>query len=562
MGYEPTFLFCSRDPSQPVNSVYSGGRNRRRKHECDQSVGDFSVSYDAGSHRPLVEAVGVGADAIECPDPVPFNLKIRDGQYNPDLAAGYGQPAMHVVSGTTFFVSEVDILQSAPTTATAGLAPLQGVGQMASFDWTGVALADSRVETQSDGYQYIVQEWFKDAAWMDSTGKLRIRVEDANNNLLSVSRTNPGAEDSWESSDDFMRRAFNARIVTSNCETPTSCAQATVTREAEALMHLSSNLHPAQNQFTIPANSDHLRVRFDQAEWVIPLVLDTAGSVDYGLTAEISLTNVPSSGFYLPGDAVSAQVLFKDRNGTLLFPAGDLPSYMEVLTRADSSNGLRYLTFFDNPTLYWAHKHTQGAAERFLSGPVDQMTDVGTFPLTPYDLFNPEIVSATVAVDGWSGVVQETPDTPIMFGCLLDLQSAACGVRPSNTYTFHVPSDAQPGTYITGMKMRREWKGSVYHAAAVTKLQVGTTTPTLPAKPDVAVSCGDISDCKSCHKASENTDIPSVGHGFNHLDGFGANKVTLCLGCHSGVLYFESTAPLPARLEEIHCNSDRLAPPF
>src|SRR5262249_37417855 len=144
---------------------------------------------------------------------------------------------------------------------------------------------------------------------------------------------------------------------------------------------------------------------------------------------------------------VSFRVTFRDREGHRLHPEGQLPTY-ESFVSGQTTSGLRYLDLQLQTRLYYALKHRESNLFVVLSGPTDKLVTPKTV-VDPSLFFGPQVPFATAAVDGYSAVGQTIPPTAIIFGGLGN--PALWSTPVSDVVTFTVPSDAQPGTYVTAI---------------------------------------------------------------------------------------------------------------
>lgn len=496
--------------------------------------------------------------------PVGLGLYFHQGVWNQNLAENapfdaYVPPpsSLHVVGTTPRFVQEMYITAKVPSTIAAGLAPAQTSGDLAGLDWTGVQQAGP-VDWRwlADGSNLFQrQTFYEGAAWMKEKTPFLVRTRDAQGHELSHLKVHPGKDNKWKEGDDFLARRFVARVITVHCAAVGDCSNPEAQTFAEVLIQLQGNLRDDRDDkcetddkddsLKMPAEAASLEVTWPQLPgkvWSVPVVHDDPDpDFGYGLKIQLEVVNTPVSGYFMPGDNVQVRVTYTDDAGHELFPDHYLPSYFEAMAWLPSANGMRYLAFDDAPQLYWAHKATQGAMERYLAGPLQGMGRPGTNMI--YDFFQHDLVAATRAVDGWTGLVQETPETSIMFGCAGgDL--GLCLTPSPDIYDFTLPADAEAGTYVSGIKARRYWAGEPQIQAEKVHFQVGTLTETLfsgfPIPPEVD------SDCRECHAGRARLD--AVWHAPTGVNGVDES----CVACHTDSLPFEPDAPLATRLIQVH----------
>jgi hypothetical protein len=426
-------------------------------------------------------------------------------------------------------------------------------GDFSTFDWSNVQAVDEDWRVQADGYQWQHQVFYRGAHWMNDASSFKLIARDANGYQLETQTVQAGRDTLWKSSDDFLERRFVARVLSGNCMAENDCSNAGAFHLAEGFIQLRVNLH-AHDSFDLPSNTASLEVKWSEAPgkiWQVPIVHDAPGNTGYGFTLDLEEVSPPSRGYYLPGEQVPIRMTYKDGSGTPLFASGAMPSYGDAIGWAPSAQGLRYLVFDGLPQLYWVHKPVQGAMETFLAGPVHKMTSVATTPITPASLFQNEIVAASHSIDGYSSVIQETPITPVMFGCLFGFLPGACDFPTPDVFTFTVPADAESGTYVTGTKARRYWQGEPMLAAASLYVQVGS--PNVTTFPGFNVP--GVGACGSCHTGAAS--LPRAWHGFAGVKKVGAQ----CLACHTDGYYFEPDAGMTRRLVDLHEWSNRIDPP-
>jgi hypothetical protein len=106
------------------------------------------------------------------------------------------------------------------------------------------------------------------------------------------------------------------------------------------------------------------------------------------------------------------------------------------------------------------------------------------------------------------------------------------------TFTYSIPSNAQPGTYFVTQKGRRVYMGQDIPASTTIEIQVGTTQHTSRTL--------TVGGCNACHN---NDSALSV---VNHADDNLAN----CVACHAPPT-FELDSPAYVRVHFVHSRSDR-----
>ena len=488
-----------------------------------------------GSGFAQPQSVGLGlyvSNRAWAPDGDPWSI----GQYT--IADG-----LHVVDGTPRYLQEVEL--KAKIAVAAG-APDQMVMALATstsdfgqLDWRGleqVPANESGDHWAPDaatgvGYRHIV--YFRGAQWMtlpsaivvlpvDDLGRPQIGCGHAPQDFddavgisqecaASPSLYSPlvgfaGPSTPWlPNIDDWGLRMPAARVVAHGCPSVGDCSGATW--YAEAAFAAKDALHPDRRAVLISPTATAVLIYWTadpQHVRRVPLIHD-APSTNYGFGFKIAadVLNPPARGYFLPGEAVQMRVSYFDSAGNRLFPAGSLPSYGDGMHGTPASAGLRYLIFTDDIERGWWgdwHQHDHTIA---FGGPVDRMQQLGTVPITFGTLFLPQIPTADLANDGWNGFVQILPQTWIAFPCLSG-ETTACNAPASDTFSWTVPAEAQPGTWVATVKARREWEGEPRQAATAVNVQVGTPSPT-----QYAVQ---VHGCERCHTGQ--LAINLIHHGF------------------------------------------------
>lgn len=526
-------------------------------------IGLFLLSCGAAVDRPAPPAAApTEVKAWGSPQPphesgVGLGLYFFNGVWNPDLdpLPNPARPTrLSVVDGNRRYLQELYLVSSVPTTLEQGIDPVIETGDFAGLDWSGIQEVGEDWRVEANGFTYQRQVFYRDARWMRTNSEFEISAHDGNGNKLSELEVKAGRDDRWRQSDDAFERRFVARVVSTGCAAQGVCENPEALHFAQAFVQLRTSLHP-DNDFKIPAATKKLKIRWSEYPgkvWKVKVDHSAPADTGYGFGVELAEVSPPARGYYLPGEAINVRATFVDGEGQPLFPAGSLPTYRQMINREPASKGLRYLTFADFPMLYWAHKDQQADMETFFGGPLHKMTTVGSTPITPFVLFAPQIQSADRPNDGWNGFVQIVPPTPITFGCLLDPTSPACDAPVSDIFTFTVPTDAEEGTYVVGIKGRREWEGEPLQKAASLRVQVGTDQATEFLPFHVA---GMNNNCASCHVGP--AALPNAAHGFEGLNEVGPE----CLTCHTSGYYFEPDAGIDTRLRYMHDTTRRLFAP-
>lgn len=507
---------------------------------CDREDADFPNRSD-GSSPCDSKPVGLG-------------LYFVNGVWDPDLFVfpnAPGPDSLHIVAGHDRFLQEVYLVSRVPTTPHDGITAVVSTGNFAPLSWGGLEVAGEDWRLESNGSTWQHQVFFDGAKWMRKKSTLRVAVLDALGEELSDQTYVLGKSKGWKKHDDFFERRLNARVVSSGCVAQGDCSNQEAVHFAEGIVGLRTLLNP-QGTFSVPAGAVSLELRWSEhpEPFVVPVVQHKAQGTGYGFGIQLEEVSTPSGGVYQPGETVSIRLVVTDGDGEPLF--GDtLPSYAAMLERRPEAKGLRYLLFpLPSSMLYWAYKDLQAGSETFLAGPLHKMTKVATTPISVIDLlFETQVPAATVSNDGWTGLVNSTPVTPLLFACLFG-DPTACEAPLDPVFHFTLPEESESGTYVIGTKLRREWMGETSHAAASIELQVGTSMATEFAPFEIP----GLENCQGCHSGA--TSLANASHGFP------INEVgPECMTCHTDGYFFEPDAGIVTRLTYLHQQSERLEPP-
>lgn len=506
--------------------------------------------------RSLLAVAVFSLAGVASASPVGLGIYVADGVYSEALDVNLPGQLRVVDDGRGRYISELDVVQSALSSDTLGIAPVEAAGAFAQLDWTGVhqvpchpdgALEDWRLEI--DGTHYMRSWCYRGAAWMEGASLITASFRDATGGevgdpLFDVVSDTAGA---------FWEKRFVARVVAHGCAAVGDCSGAQV--RAEALLQLRGNLHPQLDARLVNRSAARLDVWLSSCgRWTklatVSVGHDAPAATGYGLKAQlVRETPYPPRGFFVPGEQVTLRATYTDGSGNRLHPAGQLPSYGAALFGDPAALGLRYLTFTDDPVLYWAHKNTQSDMTFTVAGPLDRMTAIGSTPITIAEAFLPQIPTAIAAIDGWSGAVQIFPPTYLVFPCLFSLATGSpapeCFQSVSDAFVVTIPADASPGTWLATVKARRVWEGEPVQAAASVRFQVGSAATTNYAQ--------HFSTCSRCHVGQAALSV--VGHGFDVSGG----ERPECLSCHTSgyAAWFEPDAGFDKRMSFVHLLSRR-----
>ena len=463
-------------------------------------------------------------------DRIGLSLRIDNGE----------APQLEIQGNAKRYVQELDITASAATPNDEGIDPLIDDGDFADLDWSGVEAADE--EWRPDGAGgFTRQVFYRNAAWMEQPGIVLIFQRKANGSLQPelpwVVLT--GSDDHLSALDTTFVRRFNARQITTGCTAVGDCSAATG-YVAQALMQLRDAQWPAIGDQKVKHNTASLLVVWSADPFnprVVPISHVNQGQADFaqGFSVDFDVLTPPDNGlYYMPGDAITFKLRFKDGDGTLLHE-DDLPTYADFLDGGTES-GLRYFDIGLNPTTYYALKHREGNMILAMAGPSDalQVTDY-TIPL--FAFFGPQVQAAFSDQHGFSSVATGVPSFAIEFGGLFD--PTVWNAPVSDEAVLTVPDDALPGTYVVAIKSRRDYDGEAINTGKVARIQVGTTEET-----EWEATTGN---CNQCHTGQRA--LGKVLHGIS-------DRESCLVGCHTSI-EIEPDAALDYRVHFVHTRSDR-----
>jgi hypothetical protein len=440
------------------------------------------------------------------------------------------------------FLQEIDIVSTSPaSTVDAGIQPLiSNAGDFSQLDWAGVHQVEEQWTAAANG-TFTRSRYYRGANWMTKLSTFTLTGVDAAGKWVGTPLTANGGVDNRlsEGQDDDWVRRFVARQVATGCPAMNNCTGASFV--AQGLVQLRDALRPNNITQTIPTTAVALELHWSQSTQVYRVALNhvaaTAFPYGYGFVPKLQAVNPPVNGmFYMPGDQLQLRITFVDGAGVRLHPVGSLPTYQQVMSGQDTS-GIHYYDPTLNPQLYYALKHRESNGLVGFAGPTNKMTTAKE--IAPINIFTPQVVTATTAVDGFSALVVGYPPLAVTRG------TGTAKLPPdtpvSDIVTFTIPTDALPGTYVAALKARREFGGEALNRGAIINVQVGTTVATGPS-PKVG-NCGD------CHEGRAALSVI--------LHGLPDNRP--CAACHNGSTFIGA---YDVRVHTIHDRSNRLEDPI
>jgi hypothetical protein len=461
-----------------------------------------------------------------------------------EVENGQGVP-LKLKAGQSFYVNQIDLRASLDAFHDEGVKGLDRTGDFSGLGWGGVKLAEESFELLAGPDGYKRRRFYRDAAWMDVPSYFMVEQVDARGHLTALPVIlNAGSNDRRRDDDDFFVRRFRAIQWTYGCVALGNCTGATSFQE-EGLVELRNARTPCKNKvFTLNSRTKALRLRWSLrpvAPYTIPVEQVAQPSYAYGFSIDVNALTPPrADGTYAPGAAIQFQLTLKDGAGHRLHPQGSLPTYNEVAFAGVESGIQYYHAFFDPSATYYRRKHhermlmTQIIGPAQLVQPIRSIIDMEAF-LGPGDVQT----LGTFERDGVFSQFQTFPPGKDLFGGAFDPAHLGWAAPVSDKWTYEIPANAVPGTYLVTVKGRRVFMGEDIPASKTIEIQVGTPTHT-----SAPLTTGP---CNTCH--SQGGELSSVLHGNDNR--------AACAGCHAP-LGFELEGPIFVRVHFIHSRSDRV----
>ncbi|MCU1281321.1 MAG: hypothetical protein JWM53_4867 [bacterium] len=461
-----------------------------------------------------------------------------------DIEDGAGVP-LSVRAGQRFYVNQIDLRASIDASVDEGVQGLRTRGAAASLPWAGVQLVDEEpiLVPNSDG-TFTRRRFYREAAWMDLPSVFIVEQLDAAGRLTALPViVGSGLEQTRLPNDDFFVRRLRAIQWTYDCRAPNDCTGASHFSE-EALVELRDTLQPDKT-FTFAATTTQLRVRWslDAAHpYTVPVTQVATPPYDYGFQIDVAaLTPPAANGTYAAGQDITFQLTLRDDSGNRLHAPGVLPSYNEA-TFGPNPAGIYYYRGFVDPTAtYYRRKHRERNFIAEITGPMQKSQPIRSV-VGLEQFFAPTLEVGSPSRDGVFGEGIVFPQG-LLFPGAFDPSHAAWNVPGSDTFTFHLPPDAEAGTYDVTIKARRAFMGEDIPRTTTVEIQVGTTQHT-----QATLNTGG---CQSCHTGGSSLAV------VNHAN---ANRAT-CTTCHAP-LAIELEGPVYVRAHFLHSRTDRLDAPL
>lgn len=458
-----------------------------------------------------------------------------------EIENGMGAP-LDVRAGQTFYINQIDIRAAIHTSVDEGVDGLETSGDFATVPWNDVQFEEQEFQIlPGPEGKFTRSRFYSGAEWMTAPSFFTVAQIDEHGHLTDWPiLVNAGRDAHQHPADDFFVRRFRAIQWTRDCPSSTDCSGATQFEE-EALIELRNTMdqHPT---FQLKPSTTALRVRWSMKPfmpYVIPLNQVASPPYDYGLSIDLEALTPPGpGGYYLPGQDVTFRITLRDGTGSRLHPEGSLPSYNDVIFGANPAGIQYYRGFFDNTWVFWRRKHRERTLLVHIMGPAQNVQPIRSVIPLEAILGQDVLPAGDLAADGVFAQSKVFPTTNGVFGGVVDPTHAAWAEPGSDTWTFNLPDDAEPGTYRVTAKARRTYFGEDTAFTRTIEIQVGSLTPT--------TSTLTTGGCNSCHSGGGSLAI--VPHA-------NPDRAT-CAACHAP-LAVELDAPIFVRAHFIHSRSNR-----
>ncbi len=464
-----------------------------------------------------------------------------------EVENGAGVP-LRVKAGQRFWVDQLDVRAALGAPVDEGVAGLDDAGDFAELDWNGVGLADEEpIPLPNPDGTFTRRRFYRSASWMERRSHFTVRQLDAGGRPTSRPIVlQAGSDDRRRGSDDFFVRRFRAIQWTYDCPSLHGCEGATLFEE-EALVELR-HARDGKRIVDLEPDTAALEIRWSLKDdpWLVPVEQVASPDYDYGFSIDVAALTPPSAdGTYAPGTDVTFQLTLRDGSGTALHPAGSLPTYNEAVFGPNPA-GIQYYRafgFIDPTATYYRRKHRERMLMSQIIGPAQDIQPIRTIAELGQFLVPGEQVVGTPSRDGVFAEFRLFPQSSDLFGGAFDPVHAGWDAAVPDTWTYHLPPDAQPGTYLVTVKGRRTYLGEDVAFTRTVEIQVGQaarTVATLPTGP-----------CTSCH--AQGGELSTVLHRNDNR--------AACSGCHVP-LGFELEGPIFVRTHFVHSRSDRFDAPL
>lgn len=501
-------------------------------------MGSFGKAIRSLARIGALLGIGLMADgAAAASAPVGIALEIEDGA---------GVP-VQLKAGGRYYVNQLDMRAFLGGIADAGVEDLAFQGDFADLPWHGVRLADEDFVglANADG-TFTRRRFYTDAAWMELPSWFFVQqVDSRGRGIGPIVPLNIGFDELRLPTDDFFVRRTRAIQWTRDCPSLGDCTNARNV-DVEALVELR-NARGTPHAFDLDRRTTALRVVWSLKPWElyeIPVQQVGNPEWDYGFQIAVHPVTPPQAdGTYAPGTDVTFRLTLQDGNGKALHEPGVLPSYTEGAFMQQPAGIRYYNAFSDASTTYYRRKHRERMLMTQIIGPAHHVQPIRSVASLESFLTPGTQTTGLPARDGVYSEVQIVPEAYNVFGGAFGLEPGLWDEAASDLFTFHLPADAAPGTYIVTVKGRRVYLGEDIPATTNIEIQVGQTARTV-----AHLTTGN---CQSCH--NNGGELTKVLHA-------NGNRAA-CAGCHAP-LSFELEGPIVVRTHFIHSRSDRFDAPL
>lgn len=470
-----------------------------------------------------------------------------------------GQPQpLTVIGNRDYFIDRLFNTATITSTVDNGLDDIMKNSEFKILDWSGTkkdpdmpwrSIWPYPVDPTASNLQ--VQEFYRGSAWVNDEHTFTVQAIDASGKPVGTPiELNSGRGDKTGPEDSWVVRRFatirylmGAKPTDPNCNTATETTCPTTTTGpyvTEARMEMRNSADTSKT-IHIPAGATAIQIKWDKRSdpYMVPIKTVDNPQWDYGLKVDIQIQNPKD--VYQPGDTITAKYVFMDGNGKNLFPDG-LPTYKEwqdyfaAYQAGDpplTGKAAAGMSWFHNaPTIvYYWDKSREATELNGVAGP-EQNFKESYFEWT---LETPLASDATKS-GTYDSIVELIPPTSILFG------GASTANNPvPDTYSYQIPTEAKPGTYLVGIKVRRDYLGQGNLLGVDKEIQVGTSEKTdLPAN--------WIGNCELCHNGAMS---------FSWVNHRTVDR-KMCYICHMPIAP-EPDNSLVMRVHTIHYRSNRVA---
>lgn len=489
---------------------------------------------------PGGEAVGTSDAAISLGTLPPPGPTTKDTPIGLAFDIEDGTPVpLKVRKNQRFYINQIDMRASLTATTDEGVRGLDQSGDFASLDWGGTEQVDQSFLDQpnADG-TWTRRRFFRKSHWMDQPSAFVIEQLDAHGKVTDAPLViDTGLEYLRTPIDSFFTRRLRAIQWTYDCPAAQDCTGAKSFGE-EALVELRYSNGPVPG-LQFKSNTTQLRVVWSlkpTKPYIIPVEQVENPEWDYGFGIDVKAVTPPgnANGTFAPGQDVTFEFTLRDGSGKPLNPDGALPSFADYLT-GDVPNGVQYWNLSEPYVTYYRRKHKERQMFASINGPAQDIQPLRT------------VAELTSLIDGLGDFTVGTQARDGVYGSAASIPSAFVLFDPSqwanpvdNHFTFHIPEDAVPGTYLVTLKARRAYLGEDIPRATTLRIQVGTKTVT-----KATLHTGN---CQSCHK--DGSDFTRISHGLKDTDR------DTCATCHAPQTS-ELEGPVYVRAHFIHSRTDR-----